>query len=72
MEHQTARDTTTGVEMAIGERGAVVADTIGPSEARRPGAQFTQAAAEELSRAIDVAAGAPRAPSAGSRARDES
>jgi membrane protein len=29
MEHQTAMDTTTGEPKPIGERGAVVADTIG-------------------------------------------
>ncbi|HEY8163901.1 MAG: YihY/virulence factor BrkB family protein [Methylocystis sp.] len=31
IEHQTARDTTTGEARPLGERGAVVADTIGPS-----------------------------------------
>jgi membrane protein len=30
LEHQTARDTTTGTPRPIGERGAYVADTIGP------------------------------------------
>jgi membrane protein len=29
MEHQTARDSTTGAERPMGERGAVVADTLG-------------------------------------------
>lgn len=33
MEHQTARDTTTGAPRPLGERGAVMADTIGePSD----------------------------------------
>lgn len=31
MEHQTTRDSTTGAPRAIGERGAVVADTVGES-----------------------------------------
>jgi len=30
LEHQTARDTTTGPTRPIGERGAVVADSLGP------------------------------------------
>lgn len=30
LEHQTARDTTTGPPLPMGERGAYVADTIGP------------------------------------------
>ena len=31
MEHQTARDTTTGVAKPMGARGARVADTLGPA-----------------------------------------
>lgn len=31
LEHQTARDSTTGPEQPMGERGAHVADTLGPS-----------------------------------------
>lgn len=31
LEHQTARDTTTGPERPMGERGAIVADTLGES-----------------------------------------
>ncbi len=31
MEHQTAKDTTTGPPRPLGERGATMADTIGPS-----------------------------------------
>ena len=29
MEHQTARDTTTGDPLPMGERGAYMADTLG-------------------------------------------
>jgi membrane protein len=32
MEHQTARDTTEGVEKPLGMRGAVVADRVGPAQ----------------------------------------
>jgi membrane protein len=32
MEHQTARDTTTGEEKPMGRRGAWVADTVGPAQ----------------------------------------
>jgi membrane protein len=31
LEHQTARDTTTGMPKPLGMRGAVVADHIGPA-----------------------------------------
>jgi len=31
LEHQTARDSTTGREAPIGERGAMMADSVGPS-----------------------------------------
>ncbi len=34
-ERQTARDTTTGPELPLGQRGAVVADTIGPAKVGR-------------------------------------
>ncbi len=33
MEHQTARDTTTGARKPMGARGARVADTVGPAKA---------------------------------------
>jgi membrane protein len=36
IEHQTACDTTTGPPEPIGERGAVVADTVGASSDERP------------------------------------
>ena len=32
MEHQTARDTTEGVEKPLGMRGAVMADRVGPAQ----------------------------------------
>src|ERR1700726_5100290 len=32
-EHQTARETTTGPEKPLGERGAKMADTVGPARA---------------------------------------
>jgi len=35
IEHRTAQDTPTGEPMPLGERGAVMADTVGP----RPGSQ---------------------------------
>jgi len=31
IEHQTTRDTTTGAPQPLGERGAVMADTVGVS-----------------------------------------
>jgi membrane protein len=31
LEHQTARDTTSGAEQPLGRRGAVVADSVGPT-----------------------------------------
>ena len=40
VEHQTARDSTTGPELPMGERGAYMADTVGypwPPRAQRPG-----------------------------------
>lgn len=36
MEHQTARDTTAGPEKPMGERGARMADTLGPGGDRKP------------------------------------
>jgi membrane protein len=32
IEHQTARDTTVGLEKPLGARGAVMADTVGPAQ----------------------------------------
>jgi hypothetical protein len=36
MEHQTAEDTTTGPPEPLGERGAFVADTVGPTPGQDP------------------------------------
>lgn len=50
MEHQTAQDTTKLPEKPLGERGALVADTIGPKAGAPDAARFTVNAARELSR----------------------
>jgi membrane protein len=34
LEHQTAKDTTTGPELPMGSRGAYVADTLGDTADR--------------------------------------
>ncbi|MEY4555153.1 MAG: hypothetical protein RL093_272 [Pseudomonadota bacterium] len=49
IEHQTAMDTTTGAPLAIGERGAVVADTVGPKRGSPAALAFTLKHAEALS-----------------------
>lgn len=49
VEHQTAIDTTTGEAMALGERGAVVADTVGPKRGSPAALAFTLKHAEALS-----------------------
>ncbi|WP_426029136.1 YihY/virulence factor BrkB family protein [Brevundimonas sp. TWP2-3-4b2] len=49
IEHQTAVDTTTGHPAAIGERGAVVADTVGPKRGSPAALAFTLKHAEALS-----------------------
>ena len=49
IEHQTAMDTTTGDERAIGERGAVVADPVGPKRGSPAALAFTLKHAEALS-----------------------
>jgi membrane protein len=36
LEHQTAKDTTTGEPLPIGSRGATMADTIGKSSIEKP------------------------------------
>ena len=51
MEHQTARDTTTGAERSMGERGAVVADTLGLRKGM-PGAKLGHKAAQELAKRL--------------------
>ena len=49
IEHPTAVDTTTGDERPLGERGAVVADTIGPKRGNPAALAFTMRHAEALS-----------------------
>ncbi|RZJ44096.1 MAG: YihY/virulence factor BrkB family protein [Brevundimonas sp.] len=49
IEHQTAMDTTTGAPAALGERGAVVADTVGPRRGNPAALAFTLKHAEALS-----------------------
>ena len=49
IEHQTAIDTTTGGPRPIGERGAVVADTVGPRRGNPAALAFTLKHAEALS-----------------------
>ena len=49
IEHQTAVDTTTGESRPLGERGAVVADTVGPRRGNPAALAFTLKHAEALS-----------------------
>jgi len=49
IEHQTAVDTTTGEPRPIGDRGAVVADTVGPRRGNPAALAFTLKHAEALS-----------------------
>jgi membrane protein len=49
IEHQTAIDTTTGNHRAIGERGAVMADSVGPKRGSPAALAFTLKHAEALS-----------------------
>ncbi|MDO9076033.1 MAG: YihY/virulence factor BrkB family protein [Brevundimonas sp.] len=49
IEHQTAMDTTTGEARAIGERGAVMADSVGPRRGSPAALAFTLKHAEALS-----------------------
>lgn len=49
IEHQTAVDTTTGQSQPMGERGAVVADTVGPRRGSPAALAFTLKHAEALS-----------------------
>lgn len=66
IEHQTAVDTTTGKPLPIGERGAKVADSIGPRRGNPAALAFTQRHAEMMADRImrrpnRHAAGAPTA-----------
>lgn len=49
IEHQTAVDTTTGEPRPLGERGAVVADSVGPRRGNPAALAFTLKHAEALS-----------------------
>jgi membrane protein len=49
IEHQTALDTTTGAARPMGERGAIVADTVGPRRGHPAALAFTLKHAEALS-----------------------
>ncbi len=49
IEHQTAIDTTVGDSRAIGERGAVMADSVGPRRGNPAALAFTLKHAEALS-----------------------
>jgi membrane protein len=49
IEHQTALDTTTGDPVPLGERGAVMADTIGARRGHPAALAFTLKHAEALS-----------------------
>ena len=48
IEHQTAMDTTTGAPMPMGQRGALVADTVGPRRGSPAALTFTLKHAEAL------------------------
>ena len=48
IEHQTAIDTTTGPAMPIGQRGALVADTVGPKRGSPAALNFTLKHAEAV------------------------
>lgn len=47
-EHQTAVDSTVGAPRAIGDRGATVADTVGPRRGSKAALDFTLKHAEEV------------------------
>ncbi|MOA42385.1 Ribonuclease BN-like family protein [compost metagenome] len=48
IEHQTAIDTTTGAPLPIGERGAIMADSVGPRRGNPAALAFTLKYAEAL------------------------
>ncbi|MNS68585.1 hypothetical protein D3C72_1018690 [compost metagenome] len=48
IEHQTAIDTTTGEPLPIGERGAIMADSVGPRRGNPAALAFTLKYAEAL------------------------
>ncbi|WP_426039437.1 YihY/virulence factor BrkB family protein [Brevundimonas sp. DC300-4] len=60
IEHQTAIDTTTGSPAAIGERGAVMADSIGPRRGSPAALTFTLKYAEALADRLSRRRSRPR------------
>ena len=60
IEHQTAIDTTTGSPAAIGERGAVMADSIGPRRGSHAALTFTLKHAEALADRLSRRRNRPR------------
>ncbi|WEK41346.1 MAG: YihY/virulence factor BrkB family protein [Candidatus Brevundimonas colombiensis] len=48
IEHQTAVDTTTGKPLPLGQRGAMVADSVGPRRGNPAALAFTQRQAEAV------------------------
>lgn len=53
IEHQTAIDTTTGRPLPLGERGATVADTVGPRRGSPMALAFTLKRAEEVANRLE-------------------
>ncbi len=69
IEHQTAHDTTTGDPLPLGERGAVMADTVGPRRGNPAALSFTlrhaEAIADRLGRRRNRPPGSPGSQSDG-------
>jgi membrane protein len=61
MEHQTARDSTTGAELPMGMRGATMADTLGASRHSATAQADAQRRADEPLKFSDKDEGAPLA-----------
>jgi membrane protein len=70
IEHQTAHDTTTGEPRPLGQRGAVMADTVGPRQGSPAALAFTlrqtEALADRLSRRRNRAVSTPGSQDEGS------
>jgi membrane protein len=66
IEHQTACDTTTGAPLPLGQRGAVMADSVGPAftvsprEARRLTGVFARRQLDAVAKVFRRKAKAPR------------
>jgi membrane protein len=63
IEHQTAQDTTTGDPRPLGERGAVMADTVGPRRGSPAALTFTLRHAEALADRLGRRRNRPASPS---------